>query len=159
LARSQSSRANHHDYQTTNDAPGEIADRFRNAKPRQGIGYPMFTLERLFDAAELTRIAGFDPYDHRGAHHQSIEIAMEYYGCYAKGAGFYKTVTAKNSGSCPNAAQYYGKLVNGVDRMLLIGAERFSANAAITGLEAGAQETASTGAFSTDAILFGKWRD
>jgi hypothetical protein len=43
--------------------------------------------------------------------------------------------------------------------MLLIGAERFSGNAAITGLEAGAQQTASTGAFSTDAILFGKWRD
>jgi hypothetical protein len=39
------------------------------------------------------------------------------------------------------------------------GAERFSGNAAITGLEAGAQGTASSGAFSTDAILFGKWRD
>ena len=156
---SQSSLANHHDYQTTKAAPGEIADRFRNAKPGQGIGYPMFTLERLFDAAELMRIAGFDPYDYRGEHHQSIEMAMEYYTCYAKGAGFYKTVTAENSGSCPNAAQYYGRLVNGVDRMLLIGAERFSGNVAITGLEAGAQQTASTGAFSTDAILFGKWRD
>ncbi len=156
---SQSSLANHHDYQTTNAAPGEIADRFRNAKPGQGIGYPMFTLERLFDAAELMRIAGFDPYGYRGEHHQSIEMAIEYYACYAKGAGFYKTVTAENSGSCPNAAQYYGKLVNGVDRMLLIGAERFSGNPAITGLEAGAQETASTGAFSTDAILFGKWHD
>jgi len=156
---SQSSLVNHHDYQTTNAAPGEISDRFRNAKPGQGIGYPMFTLERLFDAAELMRIAGFDPYGYRGKHHQSIEMAMEYYACYAKGAGFYKTVRAENSASCPNAAQYYGRLVNGVDRMLLIGAERFSGNAAITGLEAGAQETASTGAFSTDAILFGKWRD
>ena len=84
---------------------------------------------------------------------------MEYYACYAKDAGFYKTVTAENSGSCPNAAQYYGRLVNGVDRMLLIGAEGFPGNAAITGLQAGAQQTASTGAFSTDAILFGKWRD
>jgi hypothetical protein len=119
----------------------------------------MFTLERLFDAAELMRIAGFDPYNYRGEHHQSIEMAMEYYACYARGAGFYKTVTAENSGSCPNAAQYYGRLVNGVDRMLLIGAERFSGNAAITRLEAGAQATASTGAFSTDVILFGKWRD
>jgi len=27
--------------------------------------------------------------------------------------------------------------VNGIDRMLLVGAERFSANAAITGLDAG----------------------
>jgi hypothetical protein len=156
---SLSSLANHHDYQTTNAAPGEIADRFRNADPAKGIGYPMFTLERLFDAAELMRIAGFDPYAYRGEHHQSIEMAMEYYACYAKGAGFYKTVTAENSGSCPNAAQYYGRLVNGADRMLLIGAERFSGNKAITGLEADAQETASTGAFSTDAILFGKWRD
>ena len=156
---SQSSLANHHDYQTTNAAPGEIADRFRNAEPGKGIGYPMFTLERLFDTAELMRNAGFDPYNYRGRHHQSIEMAMEYYACYAKGAGFYKTVTAENSSSCPNTAQYYGRLVNGVDRMLLIGAERFSGNAAITGLEAAAQERASTGPFSTDAILFGKWRD
>jgi hypothetical protein len=156
---SQSSLAHEHDYQTPNAAPGEIADRFRNAKAGQGIGYPMFTLERLFDAAELMSIAGFDSYGYRGAHHQSIEMAMEYYARYAKGAGFYKTVTAENSRSCPNAAQYYGRLVNGVDRMLLIGAERFSGNTAITGLEADAQQLASTGAFSTDAILFGKWRD
>jgi hypothetical protein len=155
----QSSLANHHDYQTMNAAPGEIADRFRNAEPGKGIAYPMFTLERLFDAAELMRNAGFDPYNYKGRHHQSMEMAMQYYACYAKGAGFYKTVTAENSGSCPNAAQYYGRMVTGVDRMLLIGAERFSGNAAITGLEAGAQQTASTGAFSTDAILFGKWRD
>jgi hypothetical protein len=72
---SQNSLANHHDYQTTKAAPGEIADRFRNAKAGQGIGYPMFTLERLFDAAELMRIAGFDPYGYRGEHHQSMEMA------------------------------------------------------------------------------------
>jgi hypothetical protein len=154
---SQSSLANHHDYQTTNAAPGEIADRFRNAKPGQGIGYPMFTLERLFDAAELMRIAGFDPYNYRGGassiHRDGNELLR------LLRAGFYKTVAAENSGSCPNAAQYYGKLVNGLDRMLLMGAERFSGNVAITGLEAGAQQTASTGAFSTDAILFGEWRD
>jgi hypothetical protein len=63
---SQSSLDNHHDYQTLRAAPGEIADRFRNAKAGQGIGYPMFTLERLFDAAELMQIAGFDPYGYRG---------------------------------------------------------------------------------------------
>jgi hypothetical protein len=156
---SQSSLDNHHDYQTLRAAPGEMADRFRNAKAGQGIGYPMFTLERLFDAAELMQIAGFDPYGYRGAHGQSIEMAAQYYGCFAKGAGFYKTVTRENSGSCLNAAQYYGRLVNGVDRMLLIGAERFSRNKTITGLEADAQKAASGGAFSTDAILFGKWRD
>jgi hypothetical protein len=156
---SQSSVANHHDYQTTNAAPGEIADRFRNAEPGKGIAYSMFTLERLFGAAELMRNAGFDPYNYKGRHHQSIEMAMQYYACYAKGAGFDKTVTAENSGSCPNAAQYYGRSVDGVERMLLIGAERFSGNAAITGLEVSARELASSGAFSSDAILFGKWRD
>lgn len=156
---SQSSLENHHDFQTPHAAPGEIADRFRNAEPSKGIGYPMFTLERLFDAAELMQIAGFDPYGYRGAHGQSIEMAMECYACFAKSAGFYKTVTRENSGSCPNAAQYYGKLVNGVDRMLLIGAARFPANKAITGLEPEAQKAATTGAFSNDAILFGKWRD
>src|SRR5580692_5857702 len=156
---SQSSLDNHHDYQTPRAAPGEMADRFRNAKAGQGIGYPMFTLERLFDAAELMQIAGFDPYRYRGAHGQSIEMAVQYYACFAKGAGLYKTVTQENSGSCLNAAQYYGRLVNGVDRMLLIGAERFSGNKTIAGLESDAQKAASGGAFSTDAILFGKWRD
>lgn len=156
---SASSLENHHDYQTPRAAPGEIADRFRNAKSGQGIGYPMFTLERLFDAAELMQIAGFDPYGYRGARGQSIEMAVEYYACFARGAGFYKTVTRENSGSCPNAAQYYGRLVNGVDRMLLTGDERFPVNKAITGLEAEAQKTAASGAFSNDAILFGKWRD
>jgi hypothetical protein len=77
----------------------------------------------------------------------------------SQGAGFYKMVTADNSRACPNAAQYYGKLVNGVDRMVLVGADRFVANAAITGLETGARPVASSGPFSTDAVLFGKWRD
>jgi hypothetical protein len=156
---SESSLEHHHDYQTQHAAPGEIADRFRNAEPGKGIGYPMFTLERLFDAAELMRIAGFDPYGYRGAYGQSIEMAIEYYACFAKGAGFYKTVTPENSSSCADAAQYYGKVVNGVDRMLLIGADRFPADNDITRLEPEAQKAASTGAFYTDAILFGKWRD
>ena len=158
-AGSQSSLANHHDYQTLHAAPGEIADRFRNANPSQGIGYPMFTLERLFDAAEIMQIAGFDPYGYRGSHGQSIEMAVEYYACFAKSAGFNRSVTQANSASCANAAQYYGKLVNGVDRMLLVGAERFPGSRAITGLEADAEKSATSGAFATDAILFGKWRN
>jgi hypothetical protein len=156
---SLTSLQNHWDYQTPNVAPGEIADRGRNANPGQGIGYPMFTLERLFDAAEVLRIAGFDIYGYRGAHQQSIEMATQYYACYAKGAGFYKVVTPENSRACPNAAQYYGKLVNAVDRIVLVGAYRFPQNASITGLEADARSPASSGAFATDAILFGKWRD
>lgn len=43
--------------------------------------------------------------------------------------------------------------------MVLVGAYRFPGNAAITALEAAAQTAALTGGFSTDAILFGKWRD
>ena len=106
-----------------------------------------------------SRIAGFDPYKYRGAHGQSIEIATEYYDCFATSAGSYKTVTPENSSSCANAAQHYGKIVNGVDRMLLIGAERSPANNAITRLELEARKVGATGAFSTDSVLFGKWRD
>jgi hypothetical protein len=51
------------------------------------------------------------------------------------------------------------QILGGHHKKSVVGAERFSGNAAITVLEAGAQQTASTGAFSTDAILFGKWRD
>lgn len=156
---SLTSLKNQWDFQTPNVAPGEIADRGRNASPGQGIGYPMFTLERLFDAAEILRIAGYDPYGYRGVHKQSIEMAMQYYACYAKGDGFYSIVSAENSGSCPDAVQYYGKLVNGVERMVLIGAYRFPRNSSITELEAQARTRSLSGPFSTDAILFGKWRD
>jgi hypothetical protein len=148
------------DFQLPNVAPGGIADRGRNAFAGQGIGYPMFTLERLFDGAEVLRVAGFEPYEYRGLHKQSLEMAMQYYSCFAQGAGFYKIVTAENSRSCPNAVQYYGKLVNGVDRMVLIGAYRFPENAKITAIESSARTVAaSPGPFSNDAILFGKWRD
>jgi hypothetical protein len=122
-------------FETATVAPGEIDDRYRNADPSQRIGYPMFTLERLFDAAEILRNAGYDPYGYRGIRKQSIEMAIQYYACYAKGAGFYKTVTKSNSGSCPDAAQYYGKVVNGVDQLLTIGASRFPQNQLITSLE------------------------
>jgi hypothetical protein len=156
---SLASLANHHDYQTAVAAPGEIADRFRNFKDGQSFGYSMFTLERLIDSAEILRLAGFEPYVYRGAHQQSIEVAMQYYACYARGAGFNNVVTPENSRACPNAVQYYGRVVATVDRMVLVGAYRFPQNASITGLEADARSLASAGAFATDAILFGKWRD
>jgi hypothetical protein len=156
---SLTSLQNHSDYQNANVAPGEIADRGRNENPLKGIGYPMFTLERLFDSAETLRNSGFDLYGYRGAHNQSIEMAMQYYACYAKGAGFYKVVTADNSKSCPNAAQYYGKLVSGVDNNVLIGAYRFPKNRLIAELDKPAKTVSSSGGFSTDAILFGKWQD
>jgi hypothetical protein len=140
-------------------AAGEIQDRYRNLGPLQGIGYPMFTLERLIAAAEILRIAGFDPYAYRGRHEQSIEMALAYYACFGKRAGFGKTVTAENSASCPNAAQYYGKIVDGVDQNETFGAYRFPNDQSITEIEAAAKTASSSGPFSLDAILFGKWRD
>jgi len=140
-------------------APGEVEDRYRNAGPEQGIGYPMFTLQRLIDTAEILRGAGYDAYAYRGRHGQSIEAAVAYYSCLAQNAGFNKLVTAANAGGCPNAAQYYGKLVNGVEQRTLIGAERFPNDVTITRAEAAAKVAASSGAFALDAILFGKWRD
>jgi hypothetical protein len=119
----------------------------------------MFTLERLVDAAEVLRFAGFDPYAYHGRRQQSIETAMEYYACFGKAAGFGKIVTAENSRSCHDAAQYIGKNVNGVDRMLTIGAYRYPRNPAIGAVELAAKLSSSSGPFSLDAILFGKWSD
>ncbi len=146
-------------FQEPTVAAGEIDDRYRNAYPAQGIGYPMFTLERLLDAAEILRIAGFDPYGYRGRHGQSIERAVGYYACFAKGAGFSKAVTDGNAGACPDAAQYLGKVVNGVDSNVVFGAYRFPANHAIIDVEKAAKISASSGAFSLDAIFFGRWSD
>ncbi len=139
-------------------AAGEIQDRYR-AGVSQTFGYPMFTLERLIDAAEILRTAGFDPYRYRGNHEQSIETALQYYACYGKTPGFYQTVARDNARACPNYEQYYGKVVNGVDANILIGAYRLPESRAITAVEQAARESAASGAFSLDAILFGKWRD
>jgi hypothetical protein len=145
-------------FTTPDVAAGEVQDRYR-AGLLQTFGYPMFTLERLINAAEILRIAGFDPYGFRGMHGQSIEIALQYYACYGKTPGFYKTVSRENARACPNYEQYYGKAVNGVDPNIVFGAYRFPDNPAITAVEGTAKETASSGAFALDAILFGRWRD
>jgi hypothetical protein len=118
----------------------------------------MGTLGGLAAMAELLRNAGFDAYGYRGAHRQSIEMSMEYYACFAKEAGFYKTVTQENPRPCPNAAQYYGKIVAGVDKVELLGAYRFPGNASITAVESAAKTWLPTQPYWLDAILFGKWR-
>ena len=146
-------------FETPVVAPGEIDDRFRNLHPGQGIGYPMFTLERFFDSAEILRIAGFDSYGYRGRNQQSIQKAIRYYACYAKGTGFGKSVTSENAKACPDAAQYVGKVVSGVAPLVTIGAYRFSQDASLTALEAAAKQASSSGAFSLDSILFGRWRN
>jgi hypothetical protein len=139
-------------------AAGEVQDRYR-AGVGQTFGYPMGTLKALIIEAESLRIAGFDPYAYRGNHKQSIEMALQYYACYGNSPGFYKTVSRENARACPNFEQYYGKVVNGVDPNIVIGAFRFPKNAEIGSVEAAAKEASSSGAFSLDAILFGKWRD
>jgi len=144
-------------YSTTVVAPGEINDRYRNLTPLQGMGYPVFTLEHLFAMAEIMRNTGYDSYGYRGFRDQSIEMAAQYYACYAKSPGFYKVVSAENAAACPDHQQYVGKVVNDVETVVLLGAYRFPGDAAITGLEATARDEAAKG--SIDAIRFGKWRD
>ncbi len=39
----------------------------------------MFTLERLTNAAEVMRQAGYEPYGYQGRHSQSLESAVAYY--------------------------------------------------------------------------------
>jgi hypothetical protein len=146
-------------YTTKVVAAGEINDRYRNDNPLQGIGYAMGTLEWLFDAAEILRIAGFDPYGYRGAHGQSIEMAVAYYACLAKNVGFYNTVTAQRARSCPDYQEYVGRVVNAVDARIVIGTYRFPQDAAITELDGAAKKAVSSGPFPPDTILFGKWRD
>jgi hypothetical protein len=86
-------------------------------------------------------------------------MATAYYACYAKGAGSFAQVTPENSASGPDAEQHYGKIVNGVERMIVIGALRFPEGQTLTSVEAAAKKAASSGVFSLDSILFGRWRD
>jgi hypothetical protein len=76
-------------------------------------------------AAELMKNAGLNAYAYRGGHDQSMEMATRYYTCFGKYVGFAKLITAENSGNCPNALQYLGVIVNGVEPNVLIGAYRF----------------------------------
>ena len=139
-------------------AAGEVQDRYR-ALELQTFGYPMGSLQWQLDAAEILRIAGYDPYAYRGRHHQSIETALQYYACYAKTPGFYKKVDQTNAAACPNHEQYVNKIVNGVDPNIVFGAYRYPDNAAVTAVEAEAKRVSATGAFAFDATFFGKWRD
>ncbi|WP_338846320.1 hypothetical protein V8J88_21490 [Massilia sp. W12] len=142
-------------FQTAKVEPGEIEDRYRNANPLQGIGYPMFALELITNGAAILQQAGFDAWGYRGAQQQSIGAAIAYYACYGKVVGFNKTVTAENAKSCPNHAQYVGKMVHGVESMVLLGSARYPKNAEITELE----EAARKGRMVVDGVRFGMWRD
>jgi hypothetical protein len=107
--------------------------------------------------AELMKNAGFDAFEYRGTHRQSIEMATQYYACYGKNAGFKKTVTADNARACPDYRQYIGQIMNGLEPEIVMGTYRFARNTAIAELAAGAK--AEAGANLLNPIRFGRWRD
>jgi len=150
---------NHSTYSTAIVAPGEINDRYRHANPAQTIGYPMGSLQGLYMAAELMKIAGLNAHAYRGTHGQSLEMATDYYACFAKYAGFAKFITPENSRKCPDARQYYGVIVNGVGENVLIGAYRFPNDDELIALDAPAKAELVHSVFSLEPVLFGKWRD
>jgi hypothetical protein len=155
------SLTSHPSYQTSVVAPGEIEDRYRNANRLQGFGYTMGTLEHLFNAAEIMKQAGIDAFGYRGAHRQSIELAAQYYACFAKHVGFYQTVTGENARECADYQQYIGQLVNDVDTAILMGAYWFPDNAAITAVEveARAAKAKASPLEALDPVRFGRWRN
>jgi hypothetical protein len=151
------SLTSHPSFQTAVVAPGEIEDRYRNANAAQGFGYTLGVLAYLFEMSDLMKNAGYDEIAYRGTHHQSIEMATQYYSCYGKTAGFKKTVTADNARACSDYKQYIGQIVNGLETDIVMGAYRFPENRAITETEAAAK--AGAGANLIDALRFGRWRD
>jgi hypothetical protein len=145
-------------YSTKVVAPGEVNDRYRNLNPRQSIGYAIGTLGAMFGAAEVMRTAGIDAYAYRGTHQQSIEMATQYYACYAQHVGFYNAITPDSARACPDYQQYVGKVVNDVESAVLIGAYRFPGNVAITALDAGAKAQV-VRRDVLDPISFGRWKN
>jgi hypothetical protein len=144
-------------YQTQVVAPGEILDRYRNGNPGQAFGYSLGVLGGLYNMADLIEHAGYDAFKYRGTHHQSIEMATQYYACYGKNAGFKKIVTADNARGCPDYQQYIGQIVNGLEVDIVMGAYRFPGNVAIAEVQAPAK--AAAGRDLLDAVRFGRWQD
>jgi hypothetical protein len=107
--------------------------------------------------AELMENSGYDAFDYRGTHHQSIERATQYYAGYGKNAGFRKTVTATDARACPDYHQYIGQIVNDLEIDIVMGANRFPGNLPITELQAPAK--AAAGRDLLDAIRLGRWQD
>jgi hypothetical protein len=76
-------------------------------------------------AAEIMKNAGYDAYSYHGAHRQTLEMAADYYGCFASSAGVSIAVTTRNVSNCLDIREYLGSIVNGVEPTVLIGAYRF----------------------------------
>jgi len=144
-------------FQTPVVAPGEILDRYRNANEGQAFGYTLGVLAGLYTMADVMKNGGFDAYAYRGSHHQSIEMATQYYACYGKYVGFKKTVTAENARACPDYQQYIGQIVNGLEASIVMGAYRFPRDAATTELEEPAKVELLRDPL--DTTRFGRWND
>jgi hypothetical protein len=86
-------------------------------------------------------------------------MAVQYYACYGKTTGFYKTVTLDNASDCPNYVQYYGKVVNAVAPNVIFGSYGFPKNQAIQSAEEAVKAVAFSRWYSNETILFGKWTD
>jgi hypothetical protein len=114
-------------------------------------------LRSLIAASEILRIAGFNSFNYRGAHRQSIEMAIRYNACFGREVGFYKTITPSNSSACADTAQYDGKIVNDVDRVVIYGAYRFPDDSSIANVEVSAKVASRS--FPLDTVVFGRWRD
>ena len=142
-------------YQTKNVAPGEIEDRYRNANPEQGIGYPMFTLQDLYLSAVILRNSGYDAFHYRGRHGQSIQMGTDYYACYARNAGFNKVVNAANAHACPNGEEYIGQDVNSVDGNVLFGSEAYPQDSLLHSLLPAAEAQTPDG--EVLGLTFGHW--
>nr|WP_294502813.1 hypothetical protein [uncultured Rhodopila sp.] len=146
-------------FQTATTTPGEINDRYRNANPYQGFGYSMGTLEWLYDIAEILRHAGFDAYAFRGSYGQSIEMATEYYACYATAVGFGNAIVAQKAAACPNFEQYAGKIISGAEGIFMRSAIHYPGDSRMSRLEELAKMSALSANSGPDAVLFGQWRN
>lgn len=144
-------------FQTNTVAAGEINDRYRNANPGQGIGYPMFALRAMYAVAIVLDHAGFNAFDYQGPNDQSIKQATIYYACYGATPGFKKTVTSDNASSCTNYQQYMGASVSEVETIVLPGAKRYPDTLLLKKVEPAAKLIAAAGA--VDPLLFGRWDD
>jgi len=144
-------------FQTPIVAPGEVEDRYRHANPAQAFGYTTGVLADFLVTGDMLKNAGFDAFKYRGARGQTVQLAVDYYSCYGKYAGFKKTVTAENARACPDYQEYIGQIVNGLETVDVMGAYHFPQDSLLNELDT--QAKAGAGANLIDPIRFGRWRE
>jgi hypothetical protein len=144
-------------FQTTTAAKGEIEDRYRNASPTQAFSYSMLALSNIYNMATILQGAGFEAFKYVGRHGKSIQVATQYYACFALQPGFGKVVTENDASNCTNYNQYAGDIVTDVEGIILRGAAQYPTNETITTPESAARSRSAKTAI--DPIAFGRWRD